>query len=157
MTLHKKFRVKLEKPPSIGAWTYFVVPFNVEKVFGVKGHVKVSGTINGIPFRTIISPHDEHSHYMIVNKSIREQANIGDGTEVEVEMMLDIEPRVVLVPDLLKTEFNRDEKARQLFNELSYSHQKLFVKWITAAKKEKISYKRAQQAIQMLRDGKRIK
>ncbi len=51
----QKFQVKLEKDTHSEA-TSFVVPFDVQKVFGTRAQVKVRGTINGYPLRTSITP-----------------------------------------------------------------------------------------------------
>ena len=37
----------------------FIVPFNVEKVFGKKSQVKVKGTIDGYEYRSSIAPMGE--------------------------------------------------------------------------------------------------
>lgn len=58
----QKFEVKLEKQTHSEA-TSFVVPFDVQIVFGTRAQVKVRGTINSYPFRTSIAPMGGGKHY----------------------------------------------------------------------------------------------
>lgn len=52
----REFDTVLIKPETVGTWTFFIIPFNVEEVFGQKNHVKVRGSINGIEFSFITYP-----------------------------------------------------------------------------------------------------
>ncbi len=151
------FTVSLEKADVKGAWTIFVVPFDVQKTFKDTGHVKVIGTINGIPYRSIISPRGDGTHYMIVNKEIRNKAGIEAGNNVDVVMKHDTAPRTVEIPSYLEELFNKNKEAKKLFDERAYSHKKAFVHWINSAKKEKTKEKRANKTIDMLYNNEKLK
>jgi uncharacterized protein YdeI (YjbR/CyaY-like superfamily) len=49
------------------------------------------------------------------------------------------------------------DKANEAFQKLSYSHQKEYVEWIEAAKKNETRAGRIEKAIGMLPEGKRLK
>jgi uncharacterized protein YdeI (YjbR/CyaY-like superfamily) len=94
-------------------------------------------------------------HILGLRKDIRAQLgkNIGDVVQVEIEP--DIEPRVVEIPDLLQKEFDKEPEIGEFFKKLSFTHQKEYVNFITAAKKEETRIRRIGKAVQMLRDKKR--
>jgi hypothetical protein len=68
--LNKSFSAKLQKSPNKGGWTYVVWPGSV-KFFGTKGLVKISGTIDGHPFRGFFMAMGEGRHMLPVKAEIR--------------------------------------------------------------------------------------
>ncbi len=153
----KKFNSELIRPEGTGTWTYLTVPFKVEEVFGSKAQVKVKGTINGINYRGSLMPHGNGSHYMVVNKSLREAANANNGTFVEVTMELDTEVREIEIPEDFLSTLEENTEASAFFNHLAYSYQKEYVAWIEAAKKPETRQARIAKSIVHLVEGKKLK
>lgn len=50
MMVHESEAV-LVKPAATGSWTYVMVPFDAEQLFGCKSQVMVKGSINGIAYK----------------------------------------------------------------------------------------------------------
>src|SRR5438552_9070708 len=80
----KSFTATLQRPEGVGTWTYLTVPFDVLAEYGVKGQVKVQGTINGAFFRGSLMPHGDGRHFLVVKKSLRDQAGAAQGSLVKV-------------------------------------------------------------------------
>jgi len=66
---------------------------------------------------------------------------------------LDVEERVVIVPDELKRALKENPKAKAVFEKLSFTHQKEYVTWINEAKKEETRSRRITKTMEMLIQG----
>ena len=94
-----EFEVPLVRPEGVGTWTYLDIPLEITRELGARGQIKVIGSINGHPFRTSARPHGDGSHYIVVNRSIRDAIQVRQGDVVHVVMERDSAPRIVEVPE----------------------------------------------------------
>jgi hypothetical protein len=81
-TLNKSFSAKLQKSHK-GGWTYVVWPNSV-RFFGTRGLVKVSGTIDGIPFKSSFMAMGDGRHMLPVKVEIRRAIGKEVGKTVKV-------------------------------------------------------------------------
>ncbi|SRR5581483_1801872 len=136
-----------------GGGAFVEIPFDVEAAFGSK-KPKIKAMIEGVPYRGTLVRMGGLNHMLIILKGIREQIGKTFGDEVKVTIEPDTEPRVVEIPKDLANEFKKDKKAKAIFDKLSYTHQKEYVRWIEEAKKAETRAERIKKTIEMLKKGK---
>ena len=146
------FRAVIEDPGGGGA--FVSVPFDVEQAYGQKRD-KILATIDGVPYRGSLVRMGGESHMLIILKDIREKIDKSFGDEVEVSLEEDTEERTVVVPLDLRELLKQNPQAGEVFQRLSYTHQKEYVNWIESAKQASTRETRLAKAIQMLMEGKK--
>ena len=149
MTTHR-FETVLQAEDS---GVFFEVPLDVPAVFG-KARAPVRGTINGHPFRSTVAVYGGRS-YLPVKKALREAAGVAAGDPVVIELEADEQPRTVDPPPDLAAALAADPGARAAFEGLSFTHQREYAEWVAEAKREATRRRRVDQAVEMLRDGRR--
>jgi bacteriocin resistance YdeI/OmpD-like protein/uncharacterized protein DUF1905 len=137
-----------------GGGAYVEVPFDVEEVFGAK-KPRVRATIEGVPYRGLLTRMGTEHHILIILKGIREQIGKTFGDEIKITVEPDAEPRLIEVPKDLEKELKKEKEAKAFFDKLSYTHRKEYVNWINEAKKEETRQNRIAKTIEMLKQGKR--
>lgn len=144
------FTAKIEPGPGGGAFVSF--PYDVEKEFGTNGRVAAHATFDGIPYNGSLMQCGGPHHMLGILKSIRDQLGKNIGDPVSVEIWKDEATRTVDVPADFSA-LMKEEKLRDVFDALSYSHRKEYVRWITEAKKEETRSRRLAKSVEMLRNG----
>jgi Bacteriocin-protection, YdeI or OmpD-Associated/Domain of unknown function (DUF1905) len=132
---------------------FIEVPLDVPAVFG-RARAPVRGTINGHPFRSTVAVYGGR-YYLPVRRELREAAGVAAGDAVVVELEADEQPRSVDPPADLAGALAADPEAGVAFAGLSFTHQREYVEWVTGAKREETRRRRVEQAVAMLRDGRR--
>ncbi|MBV6440552.1 MAG: hypothetical protein EPGJADBJ_02223 [Saprospiraceae bacterium] len=130
-------------------------PYDVEKLYGTRGQVKVKVTYDGVPYRGSLAKMGHHCHFLLVRKDIRKQIGKSAGDKVWVTVQRDTEERVVELPEDLAALFDKNPGAKARYDKLSYTHRKEYVQWINEAKKTETRQTRLQKTIEMLLNGKK--
>jgi Bacteriocin-protection, YdeI or OmpD-Associated/Domain of unknown function (DUF1905) len=144
------FQATLVRPDAPGAWTYLVIPLDVETTFGERGQVRVRGTINGEPYRNAAMPQGDGTHFLVVNKAMRDRIGATVGSVVTVTMERDDGARSLEVPDDLRAALEAHPAAQGAFESLSYSHKKEYTDWIASAKTEATRQRRIAGAVERI-------
>ncbi len=152
MSQKRAFRAAIEDSGDGGA--FVTIPFDVEEVFGKK-RVKVKATIDGQPYRGSLVRMGSDCHILGVLKEIRQKIGKSVGDEIEVTVEEDTEPREVAVPQDLLDALSPHPDLAAFFKQLSYSHQKEYVRWIEEAKRAETRQSRIEKTVERLRQGQK--
>ena len=153
----QSFQATLARPEGVGTWTYLVIPLDLVSLYGAKGQITLRGTINGQPFRSSAMPRGDGAHYLVVNKTLRDQIGATQGDTVTVTLERDTEMRATTVPDDFQRALDGDDAANTTFTGFSPSRRKLYVEWIEAAKSGETRQRRIQSAVARIARGLPLK
>ncbi len=146
----KTFRATLERIQSRLGWTIIRIPFDVGKVWGTRGQLRVKGEINGFAFRTSLFPARGGGHILLVNKSMQRGADVRQGMSAQFRLQPDLEERVAIVPAELKSFLKEDAYLGRWFEKLNYSTRNETGKWIVQVKSPEARVRRAEQMAERL-------
>jgi len=132
-----------------GSGVFIEIPLDVRALFE-RARPAVKGTINGHPFQSTAAVYGGR-YYLPVKRALREAAGVAAGDAVVVELEADEEPRTVEPP----ADLAGDPAAGAAFAGLSYTHQREYAEWVSEAKRAETRRRRVEQAVAMLRDGRR--
>ena len=146
----KSFKATLEHNQSRLNWVIIRIPFNVFKVWGSHGMLKVKGEINGFAFRTSLFPTGKGGHTLLVNKRMQAGAKVSLGRVANFHLEPDTEERIVAVPVELQRALAEDRRLFRWFDRLNYSTRKYLTDWIADVNSQPARERRAEQIAERL-------
>ncbi len=152
-----RFKAKLLRPaqPKGAAWAFFVLPAAASAKLPTRSMVTVDGMLEGQPFQATLEPDGEGSHWLRVDKALREAAGADFGDTVALEIApVDVEPEPSVPPDIRKA-LAGHPAAKAQWTSLTPVARRDWIHWITSGKKAETRVKRIGTACDMLASGKR--
>ena len=153
-----RFRAKLLRPETTGkadSWTFLTLPKDASAKLPSRGMTTVEGAINGVPFRATLEPDGQKSHWLKVNRKLREAAGANAGDIVILEIApLEEEPEPKVPADLRKA-LAAAPKARVLWSDITPIARRDWIQWIVSAKQRETRARRVRNTCAMLAAGKR--
>ena len=144
-----RFRTTIEAATGGGAAAQ--VPPEVRDALGGNRQLRVTGTLNGTPFRSSTMPY-RGAFYVGIHKAAREGAGVGIGDEVELTLILDDAPRTLELASELDAALGAEPQLRERFDGLSFSRRRELAEPIAEAKKLETRQARLEKAIARLRE-----
>jgi len=131
-------------------------PFSAEELFGKKGQVKIKATFDGkVEYRGSLAKMNSDCHILGLTQEVRKQLGKTFGDEVVVSLIEDQEERIVEIANDVAVVFNENPDAKNLFDKMSYTHRKEYIRWIEEAKKPETRENRKIKMIEMILSGKK--
>ena len=154
-----RFKAKLCRPAEAAkgdSWSFLVLPKTASAKLPSRSMTAVEGTLNGAPFEAMLEPDGQKSHWLKVDRKLREAAAAEPGDTVELEIAPAAEePEPDVAPDLQKALATAEPKARDVWEDITPIARRDWIHWITSAKQAETRTRRVQSACSMLASGKR--
>jgi uncharacterized protein YdeI (YjbR/CyaY-like superfamily) len=142
-----KFRTTIELGGKTA--TGFAVPDEVVDGLNSGKRPAVKVTVNGFAYRTTVARMG--GRYLVpLNAENRAGAGVAAGDEVDVEIEVDTAPRVVVVPEDFAGALDR-AGIRAVFDGMSYTHRKEWVRSIEEAKSDATRQRRIDKAVEAIK------
>lgn len=131
------------------------VPEEVVAGIGSSKKPPVTVTIGDYTYRSTVATMG--GQFMIpLSAEHRMGAGVAAGEEVDVDIVLDTEPRELTLPADFADSLDRDANARRFFDGLSYSNKRQFIISIEEAKTADTRQRRIDKAVNLLSEGRTL-
>jgi hypothetical protein len=124
------------------------VPAAVSRAVGVRGHVSVVGTVNGVPWRGTISPKGAGRHRMMLNAEVRRSAGVSLGGRIEVRLRVDRNPPSLPTPEDLAFALH-EEGVFEAFASITRGRRNHIVMWLEKAVHDETRVKRIARIVEI--------
>ena len=149
----KSFEATLVSSGDKLKWVVIRVPFDVAKVWGKRGQLKVKGEINGFAFRTSLFPDGKGGHILMVNKKMQAGGRVRFGMKAHFQMAPDTAKREVNVPKELQRELGRSKRLSKFYDSLSFSIRKWIADMVADRKQAESRARSAQRTAEWLMEA----
>jgi Bacteriocin-protection, YdeI or OmpD-Associated/Domain of unknown function (DUF1905) len=147
------FTTTLQKAEGLNA-TGIRIPAEVIAALGTQKRPKVKVSLNGYTFRSTVAVFGDV--FMLgVSQAHREASGLEAGDELEVTLELDVEPRIVDVPDDLRAALAEKAGALEAFEAMAFSRRKEFVRQVEEAKAQETRDRRIAGIVAQMGDKER--
>jgi uncharacterized protein YdeI (YjbR/CyaY-like superfamily) len=147
----KKFQAMLERMEGNLGWVIIRIPFDVAKLWGKRGQLRVKGDINGFEFSSALFPTGKGEHFLLVNKKMQKGGKTAPGLSARFRLQPDTSPRKAATPpkELLR-ELGLSKRLLKFYESLTQSARHWIAKWVAGPKSPEARTRRARQIAERL-------
>jgi antitoxin component of MazEF toxin-antitoxin module len=131
-----------------GGGNAVVVPKEVAAAFPGK-RPQVLAHVNGVEYRSRLMVYGGQS-YLGLRKDLLRQLQVAAGDQVQVELVEDLQERVVVEPPELTEALAQNPAAQAAYQELPFTHRNEYARWIDEGKKSQTRADRVAKTIKRL-------
>jgi len=147
----RSFSATLEHTNDRLHWVIARLPFDVAKVWGKRGQLRVQGEINGFGLRTTLFPTGKGEHYLIVNKKLQAGGKTAAGLTAKFRLAPDLAPpESVAPPKELLLVLKQSKRLARFYESLPDSWKRDIARRIAEGKHEETRKRRADQMAERL-------
>ena len=157
MTQHNSAQVGFEAVlSSVGGTTLLRLPESASRSLPSRGQVAVHGTINGIPFTTVLEPDGVFGHWMKVSPRLQRAARVRKGQTAALDIVVTEEWPEPEVPDDLMTALTAaPDDVRAVWRDITPMARWEWVRWVNATRNVDTRTRRVAASISKIDGGKR--
>ncbi len=152
-----QFKATLQRPadPKDASWTFLVLPKAASAKLPTRSMVTVDGTLEGAPFQATLEPDGDGSHWLKVEKKLRNAAGVDAGAMVELDIAAVAEEPEPKVPADLRKALAANPDALATWKDITAVARRDWIHWIGSGKKAETRLKRIDVTCDKLACGKR--
>jgi len=133
------------------------VPFDVAKLWGCRGALRVRGEIRSFgskaaafEFRTSLFPTGRGTHYILINKKMQSGGGVRAGDQAEFKLEPDTKERPLVLPVELERVFKQEKRLRKFYDSFNTSIRRWIADEIANRKSAAARERRAEQVAEQL-------
>lgn len=146
----KNFEATLERMPGRLGWTIARVPFDVAKVWGSRGALRVRGEINRFEFRTSLFPTGRGTHYILINQKMQKGGGIRAGEKGQFTLEPDTKERPVVIPLEMEKILRQEKQLRKFYDSFNDSIRRYVANEVASRKSPASRERPAEQVAEQL-------
>ncbi len=136
-----------------GTRTFIPIPFDPNKVWGVKQRHHITGSVNGCKIRGSLGS-DGKQYFLPLGAAWRRDNGLDAGDAVQVELSPE-GPQLDAMPADVAVALGAEPQARAFFEGLATFYRNNYMRWIESAKRPETRAKRIAEAVALLKAGVR--
>lgn len=126
------------------------MPAKISRALGDDKYIPVKGDINGIPFRSTLTPRGKGLYRLFIHSSIWKKLGLDNGDKIRITLEPDKKPDGLEIPDDIRESLLKNDKAWEIFESLTTRMRNSYISYINQAKTVETREKRLELGIERL-------